>query len=335
MDSRKKGNAERVLRSYGVYAGYHGLRGLLNADAFWDEQPYGTRLYYGGGNTDYLQRGVLRSAVEALDAAPLQEGALPALPVPFTAQVMCGEDTALYTADQMHAHAAAVAAALATASLDDDSDHLKPCPFCGSDAEFDAVASVDGEPNAGGMFVQCLGCQVCSRLIFPCGDDPKPLLLDAWNRRVGPKEGALPNGWNEACTLVLKPGDECDIWCDDEGRRYRVFADAPAAPSIAAASPIDQERRAHDRAQWLEHHRQLIDKGAPADTLYHHFRTAVEAASGHYSNHQPATASPMMVEALRQAEACMSIVEPRSDKAEYLRILGVVRAALAAAQEAA
>ncbi len=33
--------------------------------------------------------------------------------------------------------------------------------------------------------------------------------------------------------------------------------------------------------------------------------------------------------ALTQAEACMSIVEPRSDKAEYLRILGVVRDALA------
>ena len=35
-------------------------------------------------------------------------------------------------------------------------------------------------------------------------------------------------------------------------------------------------------------------------------------------------------EALTQAEACMTIVEPRSDKAEYLRILGVVRAALEA-----
>ena len=32
--------------------------------------------------------------------------------------------------------------------------------------------------------------------------------------------------------------------------------------------------------------------------------------------------------ALDQAEAVLSIVEPRSDKAEYLRILGVVRAAL-------
>ncbi|MET3481501.1 hypothetical protein [Methylobacterium sp. 1973] len=36
--------------------------------------------------------------------------------------------------------------------------------------------------------------------------------------------------------------------------------------------------------------------------------------------------------ALVEAEACMSIVAPRSDKAEYLRILGVVRAALAPTQ---
>lgn len=36
-----------------------------------------------------------------------------------------------------------------------------------------------------------------------------------------------------------------------------------------------------------------------------------------------------LAEALDEAEACMSIVEPRSDKAEYLRILGVIRTTLA------
>ena len=43
----------------------------------------------------------------------------------------------------------------------------------------------------------------------------------------------------------------------------------------------------------------------------------------------PATVAAL-VDALIQAEACMSIVVPRSDMAEYRRILGVVRAALAA-----
>jgi hypothetical protein len=47
-----------------------------------------------------------------------------------------------------------------------------------------------------------------------------------------------------------------------------------------------------------------------------------------YANANAIAQVPTMIEALIQAEACMSIVEPRSDKAEYLRILGVVREAL-------
>ena len=43
-------------------------------------------------------------------------------------------------------------------------------------------------------------------------------------------------------------------------------------------------------------------------------------------------AAPEMLEALDAAEACMSIVVPRSDKAEYLQILGTVRAAIAKAR---
>lgn len=42
-------------------------------------------------------------------------------------------------------------------------------------------------------------------------------------------------------------------------------------------------------------------------------------------------AAPEMYEALKEAEACMSIVEPRSDAKEYSRILDVVRAALSKA----
>lgn len=61
-----------------VFKGNGGLRGLLEADAFWDQQPYETRLYYGAGVTEYLQRGVLRAAVEFLErplASMLSEGA--------------------------------------------------------------------------------------------------------------------------------------------------------------------------------------------------------------------------------------------------------------------
>lgn len=60
--------AEDQLTTQGVFKGAHGLRGLLEADVFWERQMYGTRLYYGPGIADYLHRGVLGAAVEALDA---------------------------------------------------------------------------------------------------------------------------------------------------------------------------------------------------------------------------------------------------------------------------
>jgi hypothetical protein len=57
----------QVLAGAGVFKGSHGLRGLLDADTFWEQQPYGTRLCYGDGIADYLQRGVLRCAVTLLE----------------------------------------------------------------------------------------------------------------------------------------------------------------------------------------------------------------------------------------------------------------------------
>jgi len=50
----------------GVFKGFHGLEGLVNAQEFWDNQPYGTRLYYGDGGEDYLHRSVLENAIKIL-----------------------------------------------------------------------------------------------------------------------------------------------------------------------------------------------------------------------------------------------------------------------------
>ncbi len=63
----------------------------------------------------------------------------------------------------------------------DDSDCLKPCPFCGSAAEF-------GTAPDGGVYVQCMGklCFASSALIYPLMDDVKSLLLERWNRRTQP-----------------------------------------------------------------------------------------------------------------------------------------------------
>lgn len=59
-----------TLRSEGVFKGFDGLEGLAECQAFWDEQPYGKRLYYGSGIADYLHRDVLRAAVRALRKGP-------------------------------------------------------------------------------------------------------------------------------------------------------------------------------------------------------------------------------------------------------------------------
>lgn len=43
------------------------LSRFVKRDAFWEQQPYGTRFYYGNGGLDYIQRGLLESII---DAAP-------------------------------------------------------------------------------------------------------------------------------------------------------------------------------------------------------------------------------------------------------------------------
>lgn len=65
----------------------------------------------------------------------------------------------------------------------DDSDRLKPCPFCGSEAEMLTVP--EDHPDAGAVFAQCThsACMASSALVYPLMDDVKPLLLERWNKR--------------------------------------------------------------------------------------------------------------------------------------------------------
>lgn len=63
---------------------------------------------------------------------------------------------------------------------------LKPCPFCGGDAAFGAVANEDGNKDAGGEFIMCNdpACHASTLLVFPTMTDAKPLLVEKWNRRA-------------------------------------------------------------------------------------------------------------------------------------------------------
>lgn len=60
--------AEQKLAQAGVFKGHDGLRRLAECQEFWDQQPYGTRLYFEDSGDGYLHRDVLRAAVKLLDA---------------------------------------------------------------------------------------------------------------------------------------------------------------------------------------------------------------------------------------------------------------------------
>ena len=66
--------------------------------------------------------------------------------------------------------------------LIDDSDRLKPCPFCGGEAEMLTVP--EDLPDVGAMFVQCSKCMASSALVYPLMDDVRSLLMERWNKRV-------------------------------------------------------------------------------------------------------------------------------------------------------
>jgi hypothetical protein len=63
---------------------------------------------------------------------------------------------------------------------------LLPCPFCGSEAIFQECTDPDDEANFGGWYIDCTGCIATSDLRFASKEDPRPLLAEAWNRRVLP-----------------------------------------------------------------------------------------------------------------------------------------------------
>jgi hypothetical protein len=132
------------------------------------------------------------------------------------------------------------------------------------------------------------------------------------------------DGWNEAIEAVVEAWESAHRWnrvgdkgaSDDLAKRLIAAFRQPAQP--AGAELPTMERNPQGAIRFKE----LLDQGFSES----------EAAERRGLVAQPAQGDVVerMRDALTQAEACMSIVEPRSDKAEYLRILGVIRAALSA-----
>ncbi|WP_448677317.1 Lar family restriction alleviation protein [Delftia acidovorans] len=56
-----------------------------------------------------------------------------------------------------------------------------PCPFCGSAK---VTAKNEHTDLSGGYYIECSACLACAGLRYACGEDPRPLLAELWNRRA-------------------------------------------------------------------------------------------------------------------------------------------------------
>ncbi|HSC06122.1 MAG TPA: Lar family restriction alleviation protein [Steroidobacteraceae bacterium] len=107
--------------------------------------------------------------------------------------------------------------------LIEDSDRLKPCPFCCSAAE---IITLEGEagpddPSIGAQCVQCTNsaCGAASGLIYPLMDDVSHLLMERWNKREVPGAiaSAQPAPWPQMLAALASidtalglPEDGCN-----------------------------------------------------------------------------------------------------------------------------
>jgi Lar family restriction alleviation protein len=90
--------------------------------------------------------------------------------------------------------------------LIEDSDRLKPCPFCGGAAEFVRIDDEE-DPHFGGVVAACLTCGATSKVYFPLKDDVKHLLMEAWNKRA-PTRAYRFAGW----FAELRSGMSYRLW---------------------------------------------------------------------------------------------------------------------------
>jgi Lar family restriction alleviation protein len=110
----------------------------------------------------------------------------------------------------------------------DDSDRLKPCPFCGGDAEWNQhegdPLKLD-DPMTGANWIECLKCGASTNLRYSLMDDCRPVLAEQWNRRYlaapaqpAPEPAALSNAhieaWGERHN-VNRSTDELRVMVED------------------------------------------------------------------------------------------------------------------------
>jgi Lar family restriction alleviation protein len=87
---------------------------------------------------------------------------------------------------------------------------LLPCPFCGSAK---VTAKNEHTDLSGGYYIECSACLACTGLRYACGEDPRPLLAELWNRRTElvARKPLPPDALADKCEAWLQAGGAANI----------------------------------------------------------------------------------------------------------------------------
>jgi Lar family restriction alleviation protein len=141
---------------------------------------------------------------------------------------------------------------------------LLPCPFCGNDKNI-AMAN-EKHDHSGGYFIACPDCDASTGLRFACGDDPRALLIEQWNRRAATSASALAR--DEASVAVAPVIDVELKRIAHELRTYNPAGDEYKGANIhkvwsreieSIVEKIDAERASYQ---------QFLDETADAELPY-------------------------------------------------------------------
>lgn len=119
-----------------------------------------------------------------------------------------------------------------------DLSELLPCPFCGNAKNLAMVN--EKHDHSGGYFIACPECGASTIMRYAMGDDPKPLLIEAWNRRAA-AQAAQP----EAVAWLYKThAGDAQVFTNEPPPRLKELCQPLYAtpPSAATPEPSDAER---------------------------------------------------------------------------------------------
>lgn len=119
---------------------------------------------------------------------------------------------------------------------------LKPCPFCGGEAEIITDTDEDGRFAA----VACPKCGAGSRQHYFCGEDARKFAASAWNARPAIEAVLVGDGWKRSDVEAVIVGVVNDCLAALTNRKVRVNAEDAfvfrAVDQLLSASPLDYSR---------------------------------------------------------------------------------------------